>query len=378
MVWGEGTVESLVIERSSFWFGKRVLITGHTGFKGSWLLLWLRELGAEVWGFSLKPEKEPNLFTQIWGNDISTEQWHHYEGNILDIVQLKKIVEISQPEIVFHLAAQPLVKVGYEDPINTWSTNVIGSLNVLEALREISHKCAVVMITTDKVYENSEALLGFRENDRLGGFDPYSASKAAAEIAIASWRKSFCGLNSYQNKYLRISTARAGNVIGGGDWSENRIVPDVIRSLKSHSPVLLRNPDSYRPWQHVLDPLFGYMLLAKSLFQNTPRSCESFNFGPSIRSNRKVRELVDDIFKIWPGTFKDINKDQSLHEAKTLHIVSDKSYQVLKWESTWDYSSTIDRTIKWYLNNHKKVPAIECCLADIHKFQKDFIKASNR
>ena len=367
-------MEGLVIEKSSFWLGKRVLITGHTGFKGSWLLLWLRELGAEVWGFSLKPEKKPNLFSQIWGNDIKTNQWHHFEGNILDVVKLKEIVEISQPEIVFHLAAQPLVQVGYEDPINTWSTNVIGSLNVLEVLKDINHRCAVVMITTDKVYENNETSFGFRENDRLGGFDPYSASKAAAEIAIASWRKSFCGLNSYQNKYLRIATTRAGNVIGGGDWSENRIVPDVIRSLKSGSTVLIRNPESFRPWQHVLDPLFGYILLAKSLFQNISRSCESFNFGPSIQSNRQVRELVEDIFEIWPGTFKENHKDQSLHEAKTLHLLSDKSYQVLQWEPNWDYSSTINRTIDWYLKTHNKVPALDCCLADIHQYQKDLNK----
>ena len=218
------------IIKKDFWNGKRVLLTGHTGFKGSWLALWLSELGAEITGIALEPDITPNLFNQL---DLVQKLEGHYICDVRDAESIRQAVISCQPQVVFHLAAQPLVRVSYKDPIGTWETNVQGSLHVLEALKSLQSQCSVVMVTTDKVYENQEWDYGYREGDRLGGHDPYSASKAAAELAIASWRKSFCGTNKYQTEYLSIATARAGNVIGGGDWAEHRIVPDAIRALAS-------------------------------------------------------------------------------------------------------------------------------------------------
>ena len=224
-----------------FWAGRRVLLTGHTGFKGSWLLLWLQELGAQVWTFALEPESSPNLFYELVTARPAGHGWHNQIGDLADLEALKVLVLTAQPEVVIHLAAQPLVRRSYRDPLGTWSTNVMGSLHLLEALKPLQHACAVVMVTTDKVYENREWDYGYRESDRLGGHDPYSASKAGAEIAIASWRSSFCGHGTHQTPYLRIATARAGNVIGGGDWATDRIVPDAIRALSLGEPITVRN-----------------------------------------------------------------------------------------------------------------------------------------
>ena len=221
----------------AFWSGRRVLLTGHTGFKGSWLLLWLQELGSQVWTFALEPEPSPNLFRQLAEARPAGQGWHNQIGDLADHDALEALVLKAQPEVVFHLAAQPLVRRSYQDPLGTWATNLMGSLHLLEALKPLQHTCAVVMVTTDKVYENREWDYGYRESDRLGGHDPYSASKAGAEIAIASWRSSFCGHGTHQTPHLRIATARAGNVIGGGDWATDRIVPDAIRALSLGEPI---------------------------------------------------------------------------------------------------------------------------------------------
>ena len=273
----------------SFWAGRRVLLTGHTGFKGSWLLLWLQELGSQVWTYALEPEPEPNLFRQLAQAQPAGEGWQHQIGDLADLEALKALVLRAQPEVVLHLAAQPLVRRSYEDPLGTWATNVMGSLHLLEALRPLQHPCAVVMVTTDKVYENREWAYGYREPDRLGGHDPYSASKAAAELAIASWRASFCGTAPHQTPLLRIATARAGNVIGGGYWAADRIVPDAMRALAAAEPIAVRNPAATRPWQHVLEPLGGYLRLAEELATDPDAPCEPFNFGPQLESNRPVR-----------------------------------------------------------------------------------------
>jgi CDP-glucose 4,6-dehydratase len=233
----------------AFWASRRVLVTGHTGFKGSWLALWLSELGAKVTGVGLEPDTEPNLFGQL---ELARRLERHHIADIREPQALAEIVEACQPEVVLHLAAQPLVLRSYADPLGTWATNVQGSLHLLEALKPLQHPCAVVMVTTDKVYENQEWNYGYRENDRLGGHDPYSASKAAAELAIACWRSSFCGTAPHQTPYLRIATARAGNVIGGGDWAADRIVPDAMRALAARQPIPVRNPAATRPWQHVI------------------------------------------------------------------------------------------------------------------------------
>ena len=355
---------------SSFWKGRRVLLTGHTGFKGSWLLLWLQQLGAEVWGYALEPTPEHNLFRHFAGACPPGGGWYHQVNNLSDESALGELVQRSKPEVVLHLAAQPLVRYSYADPVGTWVTNVVGSLNLLEALKPLAHYCSVVMITTDKVYENREWCYGYRESDRLGGHDPYSASKAAAELAISSWRSSFCGNGSHQTPYLRIATARAGNVIGGGDWAADRIVPDSIRSLAAGEPIKVRNPDAARPWQHVLEPLMGYLRLAEALAIDPFIPCGAFNFGPTLANNKPVRELVGSILKYWPGEWLDQSDPTAPHEAKLLHLQIDKAHHWLGWQPRWDFDTTLDRTVSWYRAQHQGASALACCLADLEAYQQ--------
>ena len=349
-----------------------MLLTGHTGFKGSWLLLWLQELGAEVWGYSLEPEPAPNLFRELAAarppDEGAVGAWHHQLGDLADALALADLVNRCEPEVVLHLAAQPLVRRSYADPLGTWAINVMGSLQLLEALKPLQHPCAVVMVTTDKVYENREWPNGYRENDRLGGHDPYSASKAAAELAIASWRSSFCGPAPHQTPQLRIATARAGNVIGGGDWATDRIVPDAIRALSTGVPIAVRNPAATRPWQHVLEPLGGYLRLAEALASDPEPPCEAFNFGPALESNRSVRELVDSILTIWPGHWLDQSDPAAPHEAGLLHLQIDKAHHRLGWSPRWDYATTIARTVGWYRAQHAGASALACCLDDLEAY----------
>jgi len=352
----------------SFWHGRRVLLTGHTGFKGSWLLLWLQQLGAQVWSFALEPEAAPNLFRDLAQARPPGEGWQHQIGDLADLAALKDLVQRAQPEVVLHLAAQPLVRRSYEDPLGTWSTNVIGSLHLLEALRPLEHPCAVVMITTDKVYENREWSYGYREPDRLGGHDPYSASKAGAEIAISSWRASFCGSAAHQTPHLRIATARVGNVIGGGDWAADRIVPDAMRSLARGEAIPVRNPAATRPWQHVIEPLGGYLRLAEALASDPTPPCEAFNFGPSLASNRPVGELVATILEHWPGVWLDQSDPTAPHEANLLHLQIDKAHHRLGWQPRWDYPTTLQRTVGWYRAVHQGASPLECCLADLNAY----------
>ena len=354
----------------NFWMNKKVLITGHTGFKGAWLTLWLLKYGCEVYGYSLEPKGDPNLFDLIHSN--LGKNFHHFEGNILDKETLDKYCKEISPDIVFHLAAQPLVLQSYEDPLETWQTNVIGSINLLESLKSSYKKCSVVMITTDKVYENKEWIYGYRENDPLGGYDPYSASKAAAEIAIASWRNSFCGKNKFQTQLLSIATARAGNVIGGGDWAKNRIIPDCIRSLIKEEPIKLRNPNARRPWQHVIEPLSGYILLAERLHHNSKLYSDAFNFGPRVESNKTVTELSDSITRYWPANVIYNSYKNKPHEAHLLHLNYEKSYQLLDWKPLWSFSKTIETTIYWYKNFHQqKVNPLDLCNKNIENYLSD-------
>ena len=348
----------------SFWKNKKVLITGHNGFKGTWLLIWLIELGAKVSGLSLPPKKSSKLF-----NDIEPKIKHKYENIELDInnsEELNKAIEKINPDIVFHLAAQALVLKSYQEPILTWKTNLIGSLNLLESLKNIKKSCSVVMVTTDKVYKNQEWEYGYRENDQLGGLDPYSASKSAAEIMVQSWKQSFCGEGIHQKNNLYISTARAGNVIGGGDWAENRIIPDLVKAIKAKKKLVIRNPTYKRPWQHVLDPLNGYLLLAKLNYLNKNILGEPYNFGPPLESNKSVSQLVEFIFSIWEGECF-VNKEDTFHESKLLHLNIDKAYQDLNWTPTWDFKETIFKTINWY-KREKNLNSLGLCLEDIASF----------
>jgi len=360
---------------TSFWSGRRVLITGHTGFKGSWLTLWLSQLGAEVWGYSLPPEDETTLFYELSLCKAFGYVRHQY-GDIRDVEALNQFVSQARPQTVFHLAAQPLVRKSYSDPLGTWSTNVQGSLNLMEALTFLSHDCSVVMVTTDKVYANNEWDYGYREEDRLGGLDPYSASKAAAELAISSWRQSFCGDAAHQTPYISIATARAGNVIGGGDWSIDRIVPDLIRSLNSGSSLPVRKPEATRPWQHVLEPLSGYLLLAESLATNGNEFCSAFNFGPTLDSNKSVKELINTAMNYWPGSWHCPKVFADPHEAGRLHLQIDKAYHQLGWKPLWSFPTTVERTINWYKAVCSGSSALDCCLCDLELYQEELANVS--
>lgn len=350
----------------SFWSDRRVLLTGHTGFKGSWLALWLSQLGAEVCGVALDPNTTPALFDQL---ALARQLVGHHIFDLADATALASLVADFQPQVVIHLAAQPLVRRSYQDPLGTWSTNVLGSLNLLEALKPLRQPCAVVMVTTDKVYANREWDYGYREDDRLGGHDPYSASKAAAELAIASWRASFCGEAIHQTPHLTIATARAGNVIGGGDWADDRIVPDVMRALSSREPIPVRRPEATRPWQHVLEPLSGYLLLAENLSEDGDSFSSAFNFGPALESNRSVRELVDTALSYWPGRWQDHSVSSGPHEAGRLHLLIDKAHHQLGWSPRWTFEITVKRTVDWYRAVDEGAPPLDCCLQDIQDYQ---------
>jgi CDP-glucose 4,6-dehydratase len=353
----------------AFWRDRRVLLTGHTGFKGAWLLLWLQEFGAHVWGYALEAEPEPNLFRELAAvRPPDSSRWHHQDGDLADLALLQALVAHCQPEVVLHLAAQPLVRRSYRDPLGTWATNVQGSLHLLEALKPLENPCAVVMVTTDKVYDNREWPHGYRESDRLGGHDPYSASKAAAELAIASWRASFCGSAPHQTPNLHIATARAGNVIGGGDWAEDRIVPDAMRALAAGFTIAVRRPDATRPWQHVLEPLGGYLLLAERLAKAGEAHTSAYNFGPNPEANRSVQELVQEALRHWPGSWSNQRDPQAPHEAGLLQLEISKARQLLGWQPRWDFATTVERTVSWYRAVQEGASPLECCLADLESY----------
>lgn len=347
---------------TNFWRNKKVLITGHNGFKGSWLSLFLMQLGAEIFGISLKNDDPNSLFNKLGIKKNINEKII----DIRDIDLIKGAISDFSPDIIFHLAAQPLVREGYLKPVETWSTNVMGTISILEAIRELKKKVIFIGITTDKVYYNYEWIYGYRENDRLGGFDPYSSSKAASELAISAWKKSFAC-----NSGCLISSARAGNVIGGGDYAKDRIIPDIFKSLKEKKVLLIRNPKSTRPWQHVLEPLWGYILLAEKMNEDKSFS-GSYNFGPEFSSNRTVQDVVDAFSKVIKIKYKVDTSNESSKEAKLLHLVSEKSKAALNWRPIWDFEKTINRTASWYDKIQKNISnELNLCLEDISDFMKD-------
>ena len=339
--------------------GRRVLVTGHTGFKGSWLSEWLLALGAEVWGYSLPPPTTPSLFDQL---DLARRIHRHQIGDVRDGAAVAAFVQTCQPSFVFHLAAQSLVRLSYDQPVETFRVNVMGTAHVLEALRGLNGSCAAVIITTDKCYENREWLHGYREEDSLGGHDPYSSSKAAAEILTAAYRRSFFSPDRIvlgEAPPVAVASARAGNVVGGGDWARDRIVPDCMRALTSNEVIAVRNPLSTRPWQHVLEPLGGYLTLAmilnRALADRSPAGlmrlnavCSAFNFGPSLESNRSVRDLVGEVLLHWPGRWEDRSEPLAVHEATLLNLAADKAFHLLRWSPSWAFSDTVKHTVGWY------------------------------
>jgi CDP-glucose 4,6-dehydratase len=325
--------------------GRRVLVTGHTGFKGAWLCQWLLGLGAKVTGVSLPPNTSPSLFTQLG----LAKRLRHITGDIQDPAILDKAVQGCKPDFVFHLAAQALVRESYLRPRETFSVNAMGTLNLLEALKDFKQPCAAVFITTDKCYENREWHHGYREEDTLGGHDPYSASKAVAEMIISSYRDSF-----FANHPVKVASCRAGNVIGGGDWAKDRIIPDCIAALQKKKSILVRNRHATRPWQHVLEPLSGYLWLAASMAKPMLRRVDvaaltsAFNFGPDRESNRNVEELVSEVLQHWPGRWEDKSNPNAPHEAGLLQLSTDKAYALLRWRPVWNFPETVAKTVDWY------------------------------
>jgi CDP-glucose 4,6-dehydratase len=320
--------------------GRRVLVTGHTGFKGAWLCEWLLGLGADVTGLALPPPTVPALFDQLG----LAPRLRDRRGDIRDLATVRAAVAAAQPDFVFHLAAQPLVRLSYAQPVETYATNIMGTAHVLEAVRLAGTRCAVVVVTTDKCYENTERVHAYREEEPMGGHDPYSSSKGAAELVVSAYRRSFF---SAPDSLVRVATARAGNVIGGGDWALDRIVPDCIRSLQHGDTIPVRNRHATRPWQHVLEPLGGYLWLAAKLAQSAEPAA-AFNFGPTVEANRPVAALVEEVLRHWPGRWEDRTDPQAVHEATLLNLSIAKAGRVLGWRPVWDFAATIAHTVEWY------------------------------
>ncbi len=329
----------------SFWAGKRVLLTGHTGFKGSWLSLWLQSMGAKVVGYALPPPTNPSLF-EVANVSLGMTS---IIGDIRDLTQLQTVFTEHQPEIVIHMAAQPLVRHSYLEPVETYSTNVMGVVNLLEAVRQTKSIKAVVNVTTDKCYENREWTWGYRENEAMGGFDPYSSSKGCAELVTAAYRNSYFHSDKYQVHGVAVATGRAGNVIGGGDWAEDRLIPDTIRAIASGQPVSIRNPHSIRPWQHVLEPLSGYLSLAQRLYEEGPGFAEAWNFGPNDDDAKPVDWILEKLIKTWgDGASWKLDGGSHPHEAHYLKLDCSKAKSLLQWQPRWSLSTAIDQICVWH------------------------------
>jgi len=349
---------------NNFYHGKRVLITGHTGFKGSWLAVWLHELGAEVIGIALDPYTNRDNYALSGIQDKIID----LRGDIRDGQLLKDVFQKYQPEIVFHLAAQPLVRLSYDIPVDTYEVNVMGSIHVMEAIRVTDSVKVTVMITSDKCYENCEQIWGYRENEAMGGYDPYSSSKGAAEIAIASWRRSFFHHDQYATHGKSIASVRAGNVIGGGDWALDRIIPDCIKALEAGIAIEIRNPKAIRPWQHVLEPLSGYMLLAKKMWDDPTKYCEGWNFGPRTESIANVWDVATKVITNYEnGELCDLSKLNDLHEAKLLMLDISKAKFQLGWEPRLNIDQTVELTVDWY-KRYKTEEVYKVCSEQIKKF----------
>ena len=325
-----------------FWKGKRVFLTGHTGFKGSWLSLWLSSMGAEVTGYALAPNTTPNLFSVL---NIEDQIKASHIADIRDLEALDSAMLNADPDILMHMAAQPLVRYSYENPVETYATNVMGTVNVLESARKIKSLKATVIVTTDKCYENKERASGYCENEPMGGYDPYSNSKACAELVTSAYRQSFFSFVGNQNA---VASARAGNVIGGGDWSIDRLIPDAIKAFEANQPLRIRNPLATRPWQHVLEPLSGYLILAQGLFENGASLASGWNFGPRDEDNRSVQVVVDLIISGWNGPARWVKdgSDQP-HEANLLKLDCSKARQQLGWVPKWNLEMAVQKIVEW-------------------------------
>ena len=349
-----------------FWTGKRVFLTGHSGFKGGWLTLWLKSLGAEVTGFSLSPETTPNLYSLARVDDGIASIF----GDIRDPVLVRRAMSDAHPEIVIHMAAQPLVRYSYANPLETYATNVMGTVHVLEAVRQSPGVKAAIVVSSDKCYENQEWVWGYREDDRLGGHDPYSNSKACTELVTSSYRQAYFPSSVYATHGVALASARAGNVIGGGDWSKDRLIPDVIRAMERAQSVVIRNQRAIRPWQHVLEPLSGYLLLAERLYTEGGAYAEAWNFGPHDTDARPVRWIVERLTARWaPDATWTLDQNPQPHEAQMLKLDCSKARDRLGWQPRWSLSATIDRVVDWYRAAQSCQDMREITLSQIESYQ---------
>ncbi len=347
-----------------FWKGKKVLITGHTGFKGSWLSLWLHRLGAQVTGYGLDPYTERGNFVLSKLSDRICD----IRGDVRDLEHLEEVFEMTAPEIVFHLAAQPLVRLSYEEPKTTYETNIMGTVNVLERIRNSKSVKVAVMITTDKCYENKETLTGYKETDAFGGYDPYSASKACDEIIINSYRSSFLNPEEIKVHGKALASVRAGNVIGGGDWSKDRIIPDCIRALEAEEPVKIRSPKAIRPWQFVLEPLAGYLLLAEKMYEDSVSYAQGWNFGPEEENVADVWTVAKELLlEYGEGHLIDVSGEKKPHEAMLLKLDITKAKEKLGWRPRLDLKETIAWTTEWY-RSYREKNVYELCIRQIEEY----------
>jgi CDP-glucose 4,6-dehydratase len=353
------------MSESNFWKNKKVFITGHTGFKGSWMSIWLNMLGANVKGYSLQPPSKPSLF-----EEANVSLLLNSEINDIRIFNnLNKSIQEFSPEIIFHMAAQPLVRASYNIPLETYETNVMGTANLLQAAVNSSSVKAIVNITTDKCYENIEVDIGYKETNRMGGSDPYSSSKGCAELVTSAYRESFL-----KQKNIGIESARAGNVICGGDWAEDRLIPDILRAFKLIKPVVIRNPKATRPWQHVLEPLSGYLLLAEKLFSDPVRFSEGWNFGPYYDDVKPVDWILDYMTKLWPNSSWQLDSSNNPHEANLLKLDISKAESQLNWVPTWNLETSLEKIVQWQHSWDSGADMHTVCLEEIKQFIKDSSK----
>lgn len=349
-----------------FWRGRRVFLTGETGFKGAWLAFWLRRMGAEVAGYSVDIPTVPSLFTSL----RLAEDIRHVDGDVRNCEALSAALVDTRPDIIIHAAAQSLVRRSYDHPVETFDTNVMGTVNILQAARRISELRAVVIVTSDKCYDNQERAEAYRETDPMGGHDPYSASKGAAELVAASMARSFFNPGRYSDHGVAVAMVRAGNVIGGGDWSDDRLVPDLVRAFAGGVPAQIRNPDSIRPWQHVLDALGGYLRLCECLVADGAHFAGGWNFGPDVESERNVAAIVETAIALWGGGARFVQSHESaVHEARILRLDSSKARQKLKWRPKFDGDTTLCRTFEWYRSFYQGVDARKLAENDIARWE---------
>ena len=346
----------------NFWQGKRVFLTGHTGFKGSWLSLWLSSLGAEVKGYALNPPTSPSLFNEAKVDSLIDSQI----GDIRDQDTLHESMTKFSPDILIHMAAQPLVRYSYDAPIETYEVNIIGTAKVLEVARSCANLKAIVNITTDKCYENDGRSEGYKEDDKMGGYDPYSSSKGCAEIVASAYRRSFL-----QDQGIGLSSVRAGNVIGGGDWANDRLIPDILRSFEKNEPVIIRNPKATRPWQHVLEPLSGYLVLAQKMYRDQNKYAEGWNFGPNEQDVKSVDWILNKMIAKWPNSSWELDSSSNPHEANFLQLDISKAESKLGWKPIWELSHTLEKIIDWHQAWINKEDMQTVCLSEIKAYMAD-------